>query len=226
MNDDPYNIYDNDKKLNATIVLQIIIVFLLFVQTWFLYFVTVRVAEIKHKETKELIIRENDYEIFEDPNKKYEYPSFMANGVWELTAETQKMGKHHIESADDEVILYMHKTTVRHSIYDLLLTNGMISDDMTIEEYWERPKQERHRLDLQEGDILRMRFNNIHYEIDGIKEEPENQFHLHKYVYEIHARPRPVSTEELGFTQTVTDEEEIRDENNNDIDIEADTILF
>ena len=71
-----------------------------------------------------------------------------------------------------------------------------------------------------------MHYNNIHYEIDGVKEEPEFQHHLYKYVYEVHARPRLVSGEELGNMQPVTDADEIRNDHETELQIEADKILF
>jgi len=50
--------------------------------------------------------------------------------------------------------------------------------------------------------------------------------HLWKYVYEVHARPRLVSGEELGEMQEVTRADEIRQEHEEDIEIEANKILF
>jgi len=101
----------------------------------------------------------------------------------------------------------------------------LLEDDTLLDEA-SLTKAERNRLDLQEGDIIRLHFNNVHYEIDGIKEEPEFQHHLYKYVYEVHARPRLVSAEELGDMQGVTDADAIREQHEHEIETEADVILF
>jgi len=106
-----------------------------------------------------------------------------------------------------------------------LINSGLLEDDTLIDEEV-MTKFERNRLDLQEGDIIRLHFNNIHYEIDGIKLEPEFQHHLWKYVYEVHARPRLVSAEELGEMQGVTDADAIREQHEYEIQVEADKIVF
>jgi len=157
----------------------------------------------------------------EDPVKEYKYAPFLANGIWDLTTETLNMGQFGKNTDQESVIIYFHKNTVKTSIRKILNDEGFLGED-------EEPtsKYDRHRLELQEGDIFRMYFNNIFYEIDGIKEEPEYQHHLWKYVYEVHARPRLISAEDLGDMQPVTDSDEIRNEHEEDLQIEADKILF
>jgi hypothetical protein len=162
----------------------------------------------------------------EDPVKKYESPSFLANGIWELTPEKLQMGKWEQNTENESIIVYMHRTTVKESIKKNLSENGFIDDIVTIDDDLDKTKLERHRLELQEGDIIKSYFNNIHYEIDGIKLEPEYQHHLYKYVYEIHAKPRLVSGENLGEMQPVTDAEEIRMENVDAIVTESNKLLF
>jgi hypothetical protein len=162
----------------------------------------------------------------EDPVKRYTYEPFLANGMWDVTPETLVMGQFGKNTDQESVIIWFHKTTVKESIKATLIAEGVIDASETVEDESGFTKYDRHRRELQEGDIIRMRFNNIHYEIDGVKEEPEFQHHLYKYVYEVHARPRLVSAEELGEMQPVTEADEIRIEHETEIQIEADKILF
>ena len=165
------------------------------------------------------------YVFGEDPLKKYQSTAFLANGIFETTPEALTIGSFEKNTELEEIIVYFHKTTVRESIRTNLITAGLLEDDTLLDEA-SLTKAERNRLDLQEGDIIRLHFNNVHYEIDGIKEEPEFQHHLYKYVYEVHARPRLVSAEELGDMQGVTDADAIREQHEHEIETEADVILF
>ena len=159
----------------------------------------------------------NPMNIFgEDPLKKYLADSFVAKAIWEVTPETLTIGAFEKQAESEEVILYMHKTTIRASIRNVLIDAGLLEDD-TITDEAVMTKFNRNRLDLQEQDIVRLYFNNIHYEIDGIKEEPEYQPHLRKYVYEVHARPRLMSSEEIGDMQAITDADAIRIQHNLEI---------
>jgi len=162
----------------------------------------------------------------EDPVKRYTYEPFLANGIWDVTPEVLNMGQFGKNTDQESVVIWFHKGTVKESIKATLIEEGVIDADDTIEDESGFSKYDRHRRELQEGDIIRMRFNNIHYEIDGVKEEPEFQHHLWKYVYEAHARPRLVSAEELGVMQPVTEADEIRVEHETELQIEADKILF
>ena len=162
----------------------------------------------------------------EDPLKRYEIDPFLANGMWDVTPESLMMGQFGKNTDQESIIIWFHKTTVKESIKQALIDAGEITIEDTIEDLDALSKYDRHRRELQEGDIIRLRYNNIHYEIDGVKQEPEFQHHLWKYVYEVHARPRLVSGEELGVMQPVTDADEIRVEHENEIQVEADKILF
>lgn len=162
----------------------------------------------------------------EDPVKKYEVEPFQCKCIWDLTPEILNMGKFGKNTDQEVVIIYAHMTTVKESIKNSLIAAGIIPVEDTIPDDTGCSKYDRHRRELQEGDMIKMEFNNIHYEIDGIKEEPEYQHLWHKYIYEIHARPRLVSGEDLGDMQPVTDADEIRIEHEDEIQIEADKILF
>jgi len=162
----------------------------------------------------------------EDPSKRYEILPFLGNGIWDVTPETLNMGSFGKNTDQESLVAWFHKTTINASIKKALLDAGLISDDDTIVDESGLSKYDLHRRELQSGDIIKMHFNNIYYEIDGVKQEPEFQHHLAKYVYEVHAKPRLVSGEELGTMQTVTDATEIREDHENEIQIEADKILF
>lgn len=166
------------------------------------------------------------YVFGEDPLKRYETSSFIAYGIFDLTPELMDFGSWEKLAEQEEITIYFHKTTVRRSIRSKLLEEGIITDVDTFEDEEDLTNLERHRRDLQEGDIIKLFFNNIFYEIDGIKEEPEFQHHLWKYVYEVHARPRLVSGEELGEMQDVTRADEIREEHEDAIDEGANKIVF
>jgi len=161
----------------------------------------------------------------EDPLKKYLADSFVAKAIWDVTPEVQTFGAHEKLAETEKIVLYMHKTTIKESIRTVLIDAGLLDDD-TITDEEVMTKFARNRLDLQEQDMIRLYFNNIHYEIDGIKLEPEYQPMLRKYVYEVHATPRLVSAEELGDMQPVTDADAIRVQHDYEIDSEADVILF
>jgi len=162
----------------------------------------------------------------EDPLKKYEFPPVVIDCIWEPTSESQRMGAHGKISDEDEIILYAHITSVKNTIKSQLIDEGYIVDDDTYTLDEDRTKEERHRIEVQEGDIIRTRFNNIHYEVTGVKTAPDFQHLLYKYFYEIHAVPRLVSSEGLGYIQPVTEESEIREAHNQEIDAESSKILF
>lgn len=173
----------------------------------------------------------------EDPTKVYtDYP-FIGYGYFEPTPENQSFGRYPINSETEVLKVQFHRTTVRSSIRNTLVAEGLADDSILLEgpnDFDQGPggdpggltKKERQRRDLQEGDMILSRFNNIHYEITDIALEPDHQQHLAKYVYTVTAHPRLVSGEDLGAMQDVTDEEEIREKNNNDIDTEANKIIF
>jgi len=162
----------------------------------------------------------------EDPVKKYLIDAIPSKGLWDPTSEILNFGQFAKNTDQESIIIWFHKDTVKESIKSALIDAGEIDADDTIPDESGLSKYDRHRRELQEGDILRLHFNNIHYEIDGVKEEPEFQHHLYKYIYEVHARPRLVSAEELGEMQPVTDADEIRQEHETEIDTEANKILF
>lgn len=161
----------------------------------------------------------------EDPLKEYNLPPFIANGIWEVTPETLKFGQHEIVKEDEQVVINFHKNTVKTSIKKLLLNNGLV-DVGTLDDVEDNTVFENYRLELQEGDIVRMRFNNIFYEIDGIKEEPDYQHLYHKYVYQCYAKPRLIAGEELGVMQGITNNESIIQTHYDEIEEEADKIIF
>jgi len=162
----------------------------------------------------------------EDPLKEYALPAIPIKCIWDQPPETQSFGSHGKISDEDEIIMYAHISTSRELIKDQLVENGYIVDDSTIFSLEDRTKQERHRIDIQEGDIIRTIYNNIHYEISGIKTAPSYQHLNYKFFYEIHARPRLVSSEGLGYIQPVTDNDEIINKHEEEIDTESNKILF
>jgi len=162
----------------------------------------------------------------EDPLKKYEFPPVVVKCIWEPTSESQTIGSHGKISDEDEIILYAHITTVKNIIRTQLINEGFLTDEDTYTTDDDRTQDERHRIEVQEGDIIRTRFNNIHYEIVGIKTAPDFQHLFYKYFYEIHARPRLVSSESLGYIQEVTNAEEIKAEHKLEIEAESSKILF
>ncbi len=162
----------------------------------------------------------------EDPVKKYEIEPFQVKGMWDLTPEVLKMGRFGKNTEDEVIIAWIHKSTIKNSIENALGEAGLIPDEDTIPDDTGMTKYDRHRRELQEGDIFKLHFNNIHYEIDSVKQEPEYQHHFGKYVYEITARPRLLSAEEIGTMQPIVDAEEIRVQNSTELQIEANKILF
>ena len=157
----------------------------------------------------------------EDPIKSYGIEPFVAYGMFDETAETMIFGSWDKNTEQEEITIFFHKTTVKNSIKKVLVDNGIIDDE---EEYSD--PLIRHRLELQEGDMLRLEFNNIFYEIDGIKQEPEFQHHLAKYIYRVHARPRLVAAEDLGVMQDVTNHEQITQNNFDELKTESDKIVY
>jgi hypothetical protein len=120
----------------------------------------------------------------------------------------------------------LSRNIVRSSIKQALINNNFYSEGVLNSPEEEIEKEIRWRKELQEGDVIRTDFNNIHYEIDGIKTEPEFTFWLNKFIYQVHARPRLVAGEDLGDMQDVTDAETIRQQNDMEISIESEKILF
>ena len=174
-----------------------------------------------------LMTQYNPNRIFgEDPLKKYEADSFIAYGIFDVTPESLQIGNWEKLAEQEEIVVYLHKTTVRESIKSTLLSGGFITDVDTLDDEADMTILERHRRELQEGDIIRLYFNNIFYEIDGIKEEEEFQHHLKKYVYRVHARPRLIAGEDLGSMQGVTNADEIREQHEYEITTEANKIIF
>jgi hypothetical protein len=161
----------------------------------------------------------------EDPIKEYLASPFTVKAVWEPTSETLTFGEFDKTANDETIVLYMHKTTTKAVIREVLIEAGLIEDG-SISSDELLTKFERNRLDLQEQDMFKLEFNNIHYEIDKIREEPEYQPYLRKYVYEIHARPRLVAGEVLGSMQPVTDADSIREQHEAEIDEEVDELLL
>lgn len=162
----------------------------------------------------------------EDPLKGYLATPFEAKGVFEPTGETLTFGSFEKETDQDEIIIYFHQKTIRASIRQALIDMGWLEEDqLTTPDSLN--KIARNRLDLQEGDIVRLHFNNIHYEIDGIaKAEPAMQPHLYKYIYEAHCRPRLVAGEDLGLMQPVTDNDKIIQDHITEIQTEEEELIF
>lgn len=174
-----------------------------------------------------LVTKYTEEPIFgEDALAGFGLPPIRTKAIYEPSSETLSYGAFEKSTENEYLILYLHKNSVRLSIRCALLDAGLISDHSTIDNPADKTKLERHRLDLQPKDVLVTLSNGIHYTIDGIKEAPEYVHMHHKYVYELHLRPRLVSAETLGHLQDVTDEEEIREQHNLEIQNSADTILF
>jgi len=172
-----------------------------------------------------LITKYNPIYVFgEDPVKTFG-ASFVTRAIWEPSPENKNYGKWE-KTSEEPLLLHLHKATVRKQIREVLLTAGIFSP-LTVElPDPQVTKEERWRRELQEGDMLRTNFNNIHYEIDGVKQEPDFMYFLNKYVYQITVRPRLVANENLGDMQSVTEAEEIRQQHDTEIAVEAEKILF
>lgn len=164
------------------------------------------------------------YVFGEDPVKSFG-ASFVTRAIWEPSAENKKYGKWE-KISEEPLQLYFHKSTVRKQIREVLLAAGIFSESTIALPDPQVTKEERWRRELQAGDILRTNFNNIHYEINGVKQEPDFMYFLNKYVYQAFATPRFVSNEDLGDMQGVTDAEEIRQQHDTEIAVEAEKILF
>ena len=174
----------------------------------------------------------------EDPNKVYADEALVAFAWFEPTAEVQSFGQHGVNSQNEVIKLVLHRTTVREGIRRVLVNEG-VADPSILDggpndfdaEFGDGDNaltnKERLRRDLVEGDIIRLRYNNIHYEVDDVALEPEYQPLLGKYVYQVTARPRMLSAEDIGDAmQPITHEEEVTVKNNVEIDTEANKIIF
>jgi hypothetical protein len=156
----------------------------------------------------------------EDPLKKYEISPILIDCIWEPAPEAAIYGSHHRITNEEYVIFYAHIDTVKTSIKNRLIEEGFIEDTDTYS------KEERHRMEPQEGDIIRTKYNNIHYEIVAVDEHTETQFMQRKYFYALIGVPRVMSSESLGHMQDITDADEIRETNKLEIEAESSNILF
>lgn len=172
-----------------------------------------------------LITKYNPIYVFgEDPVKSFG-ASFITKAIWEPSSENKVYGKWE-KTSDEPLQLHLHKSTVRKQIREVLLAAGIFSESTIALPDAQVTKDERWRRELQEGDVLRTNFNNIHYEIDAVKQEPDFMYFLNKYVYQITSRPRLVSGENLGDMQPVTDSEIIRQAHDAEISVESEKILY
>lgn len=164
------------------------------------------------------------YVFGEDTNKSYG-AYFTTKAIWDVSPENKIYGKFDRVS-EEPIVLYLSRNMVKTQIKQSLIDFNIFTQEQLELPEDEISKAERWRRELQEGDMIRTDFNNIHYEIDGIKTEPEFVYWLNKFVYQVHARPRLVAGENLGDMQPVTDAEEIRQQNDMEIEIESNKILF
>jgi hypothetical protein len=164
------------------------------------------------------------YVFGEDPSKKYG-ASFTTKAIWDISPENLTLGKWE-KTSNEPVQLYLNISMVKKQIKNALLDVGVFSPFTANYPDSEVSKEESWRRELQEQDMLRTDYNNIHYEIDSVKREPEYVYWLNKYVYWVTARPRLVAGEDLGSMQPVTDAEEIRQEHDMEIRVESEKILF
>jgi len=162
----------------------------------------------------------------EDPNQAWELPPIQAKGIFTPTNETMTYGEFGRNTQSEELLIEFHKSTIKNAIKEQLLEYGLIEDLDSLDDDLSRDKFERHRLNLQEGDVIRMYYNNIHYIIDGIKEEPDYQPLLKKFIYSCTCRPILVSGENIGSIQPTTKQDAIVEENNLEVDTEANKIIF
>lgn len=164
------------------------------------------------------------YVFGEDPTKKYG-ASFVTKAIWEPSPENKTMGKWE-KSSEEPLKLYLSVSLVKKQIKNVLIDAGVFNPDTANYPDSEVTKIEAWRRELQEQDIIRTDFNNIHYDIQSVKKEPEFMHFLSKNVYQITATPRQVSNEDLGDMQPVTDAEEIRQQHDKELEIESEKILF
>lgn len=164
------------------------------------------------------------YVFGEDPSKSYG-ASFTTKAIWEVSPENKNYGKFE-KTSEEPLQLFLSISLVKKQIKQALLDVGIFSPLTANLPDTEVTKEEAWRRELQEQDILKTDFNNIHYELDSVKKEPEFVYWLNKYVYWVTGRPRLVAGEDLGNMQPVTDSEIIRQEHDMEIQIEAEKILF
>ena len=162
----------------------------------------------------------------EDPTTSWELPPIQAKAMMDPSAEVMKYGEFGRNTEDEELTIYLHKTSVKVAIRNLLEAYCLVdnADSLTDEELLD--KYERYRLELQEKDVIRLYYNNIHYIIDGIKEEPDYQPLLRKYIYACTCRPILVSSEGLGSIQPTTEQDRMIEQNNLTVESEGNRILF
>jgi len=165
----------------------------------------------------------------EDATKKYCDISFAIRATFEPTGQTKEMGMHDVTAQNDAILLNVHKSTARCNILQNLMDNEIVPPATILDynDFTGLNDQEKWRRDLQEGDCFLCRFNGIVYEIDGVVEEPEYQHMLHKYIYQVHARPKLMSSEDTGDAMPVDEQLQDKiDKNQGELDIEGDVILF
>jgi hypothetical protein len=172
-----------------------------------------------------LITSYNPIYIFgEDPTKTFG-ASFVTKAIWEPSPENKTYGKFE-KLSEEQLQLYLHKSTIRKQIREVLLAAGLFSESTIGLPDTEVTKEERWRRELQEGDMIRTNFNNINYEIVGVKQEPDYMYFMNKYVYQLFATPRLVSNENIGDMNPITEADEIRQQHDNEIRIESEKIIF
>ena len=175
-----------------------------------------------------LMTKYNPCPVFgEDPLKGWELPPIKVKGMFDPTRETMKYGTFGRNTEDEFVEITFHIGRTNREIARQLAEFGIIDLDSgggVDEEGLTRLG--RQRLELQEGDVVRMYHNNIHYIIDGIKREPESMHLLRKYIYICHCRPIIVSGETLGSIQNTEIQDNIIEQNSLNIDNEAERLIF
>ena len=163
----------------------------------------------------------------EDPSKGWELPPLRAKAIFDPTRETMKYGTYGRNTEDEMIELHFHIGQVKREIEKQLLEYGIIeADDSGIIDYDGLNQYQRHRLELQEGDVIRLYYNNLHYIIDGIKREPEYMHLMRKYVYTCTCRPILVTGEKLGHIQDTEIQENIIERNSAEIDNAVDRLIF
>lgn len=160
----------------------------------------------------------------EDEVKSYEIPPFPMKLQFEVTEEDKNIGAFEKDGSIELLFGYAHITTVKASIRSALIDAGLLEDDTLIDEST-MSKEQLHRLELQEGDIIKVPFSNIIYEIDSLKTNEHN--HLwSRFTYTITGRPRLATSADMGVVPEVEDADDIQEQHAEDITNEADVILF
>ena len=163
----------------------------------------------------------------EDPTKGWELPPIKIKGVFEATRETMKYGQFGRNTEDELIEITLHIGRTKKEIKKQLAEYDIIELDSSGEVDEEGlTRLGRQRLELQEGDIIRLYYNNIFYQIDGIKTEPEGIHLMRKLLYTCHCRPILVTNETLGYIQDTEAQENIIAENHINIDNAAERLIF